>query len=54
MCRLTAYAGEMDRISALPPLGECKCRPNGDSFAYCELHTPVVEVKEDAPDEAPF
>ena len=54
---LTRYAGQMDRISALPPLGECDCAPGKrvkGVFYFCELHTPSADVKEDAPDEAPF
>ncbi len=51
---LTAYAGEMGRISTLPPLGGCDCKPNGEAFAFCELHAPSVEVNANAPDEAPF
>ncbi len=52
---LTAYAGEMDRISALPPLGECDCKIGEfEGFDFCEKHTPTADVKEDSPDEVPF
>lgn len=54
---LTPYAGQMDRISALPPLGECECAPGkkmAGVFWFCEKHQPTADVKADAPEEAPF
>ena len=51
---LDFYAGQMAKISTLPPLGSCECWPGDNEFRFCEAHAPTVEVNENAPVDAPF